>query len=148
MNTAVHDELPPSLAEDAAGKWAAFRLAAQAAGFRVPEGPALAGELQRVFAFSEFVAQSVAREPGLVADLWASGDIQAPYAPGRYRGKLADALGAAATESALAAALRKLRRREMVRIAWRDLAGRAGLAVTMAELSRLRAERANQMAAE
>ncbi|MCG6907974.1 MAG: bifunctional [glutamate--ammonia ligase]-adenylyl-L-tyrosine phosphorylase/[glutamate--ammonia-ligase] adenylyltransferase [Desulfobacteraceae bacterium] len=136
MNTAEL-ALSPALAEEAAGKWTAFCQAAAAAGLRVPEGPELAVELQRVFAFSEFVAQNAARYPGLVVDLVASGDIQAPYVPGGYRGKLAEASGAVATEPGLAAALRKLRRREMLRIAWRDLAGRAGLAVTMAELSRL-----------
>ncbi|MGB8720511.1 MAG: bifunctional [glutamate--ammonia ligase]-adenylyl-L-tyrosine phosphorylase/[glutamate--ammonia-ligase] adenylyltransferase, partial [Desulfobacterales bacterium] len=136
MNTAVL-ELPPVLAQEAAGKWAAFCKAAAAAGLRVPERPGLAAELQRVFAFSDFVAHSVARDPGLVVDLLAHGDLEAAYAPGRYRGKLAEALGAVDAEAGLATALRKLRRREMVRIAWRDLAGRADLNVTMAELSRL-----------
>ncbi len=130
-------ELPPALAEDAANKWTAFCQAARAAGLRIPEDPAFAAEVQRVFAFSEFAAQSAARDPGVVVDLWASADIDAAYAPGRYRGLLAEALAAVDSEADLATALRKLRRREMVRIAWRDLAGRAELAVTMAELSRL-----------
>jgi [glutamine synthetase] adenylyltransferase / [glutamine synthetase]-adenylyl-L-tyrosine phosphorylase len=136
MNTTAL-ELPPALAQEAAGKWAAFCKAAAAVGLRVPAHPALIAELQRVFAFSDFVAHNAARDPGLVVELLAHGDLQTPYAPGRYRGKLVEALGAVDTEAALATALRKLRRREMVRIAWRDLAGRAELNVTMAELSRL-----------
>jgi [glutamine synthetase] adenylyltransferase / [glutamine synthetase]-adenylyl-L-tyrosine phosphorylase len=40
-------------------------------------------------------------------------------------------------EASFMAALRRFRRRELVRIAWRDLAGRAALPETLGELSAL-----------
>lgn len=135
MNTTL--DLPSPLAQEAVLRWTAFREEAAAAGLEVPDCPTLAVELQRVFAFSDFVAQSAAREPGLVLELLTGGDLEAPYAPGSYRRKLDTALQAVDAEAALSAALRKLRRREMVRIAWRDLSGRSDLNATMAELSRL-----------
>ncbi len=53
----------------------------------------------------------------------------------RYRTLVTDNLQDITDEPTLLAALRRLRRREMVRIAWRDLAGRAELEETVLDLS-------------
>lgn len=108
--------------------WAEYRAGA------LPGAPA-PDALARVWAYSDFVAQSCAREPPLLADLHASGDLARPYTSDEYVGRVAAALSGCADESALMSALRKLRRREMVRIAWRDLAGWAKIEETLAELS-------------
>jgi glutamate-ammonia-ligase adenylyltransferase len=89
-----------------------------------------------VFATSDFVAQACARDDRLLPDLISSGDLQrklsgpdiaarAPGPPGH----------APVTEAQFLHDLRKWRQREMVRIAWRDLAGWAHLEETLADLS-------------
>ncbi len=116
---------------------------------RIDAPPRVLESLSRVCAASGFVAQVCAREPSLIADLGSSGDLapvamQSPraYFAERTPRWLADSLPA---EADFMATLRRWRRREMVRIAWRDLAGWASLAETLADLSAL-AEAAIQVA--
>ncbi|MEK7734628.1 MAG: bifunctional glutamine synthetase adenylyltransferase/deadenyltransferase, partial [Pseudomonadota bacterium] len=85
------------------------------------------GQLARVFATSEFVARSCAREPDLLAGLIESGELFRAYAPGELTGQILAVTAAAGDEAVLSHALRRRRAREMVRIAWRDLAGMAAL---------------------
>ncbi len=92
--------------------------------------------LPRVFAASDFVAQSCARDPQLLLRLIASGDLERSVAAPEFAARAA-ALFAAATpgESECMALLRRWRRYEYTRIAWRDLAGWAQVPATLAELS-------------
>jgi glutamate-ammonia-ligase adenylyltransferase len=88
-----------------------------------------------VFAASRFVEAAALREPGLLAGLDSSGELGRPRTPGEI-----DALASAiseADEAAFMDSLRRLRRRELVRIAWRDLTGAASLGETLAETSAL-----------
>ncbi|HTX24641.1 MAG TPA: bifunctional [glutamate--ammonia ligase]-adenylyl-L-tyrosine phosphorylase/[glutamate--ammonia-ligase] adenylyltransferase [Steroidobacteraceae bacterium] len=93
--------------------------------------------LDRVFAASDFVRQSCARDPALLAALASSGDLS----PGRLARESVLARAprwlpeALPSEEPFMTALRRWRRREMVRIAWRDLAGWADLAETLADLT-------------
>ena len=89
--------------------------------------------LPRVLAASDFVAESCVRDPGLVPALLA-GDLFAPRAAAGFDAT-ARADGGHAGEAEFQAWVRRWRRREMVRIAWRDLAGWAPLEETLAELS-------------
>jgi glutamate-ammonia-ligase adenylyltransferase len=92
--------------------------------------------LPLVFAASDFVAQSCSRDDRLLADLISHHDLQ-------RRLSVADIVvraprfdgDAAVTEAQLLMELRRWRRREMVRIAWRDLAGWAHLEETLADLT-------------
>lgn len=91
--------------------------------------------IAKVWCASSFVAESCSRHPVLLADLLRSGDLLTVYPPQRYDDdgqKLS-----ADNEAELMAKLRRFRRREMVRIAWRDLAGWAPLSETLLDLSRL-----------
>ncbi|MCU0809102.1 MAG: bifunctional [glutamate--ammonia ligase]-adenylyl-L-tyrosine phosphorylase/[glutamate--ammonia-ligase] adenylyltransferase, partial [Candidatus Contendobacter sp.] len=130
------DRLPQALRAGIARYWEAFGTAAQAAGVQ-PPADALLKQLVRVWACSEFVARACIREPALLADLAADGDLATNYAPGDCTARLDRLLADAADESRLAIALRRFRRREMVRIAWRDLAGLAGLTETLGDLTDL-----------
>ena len=91
--------------------------------------------LPKVWCASEFIAESCCRHPELLIDLANSGDLENTYGEDSYQHKL-NAL-TVADEPELMRLLRQLRRREMVRIAWRDLAGWADLAETLMELSLL-----------
>ncbi len=86
-----------------------------------------------VFAASDFVAQSCARDSGLLSDLIGHYGLTCRCAPGEYAAR-APAAGAA-SDADMLSALRRWRRREMVRIAWRALAGWAEVEETLADLS-------------
>jgi glutamate-ammonia-ligase adenylyltransferase len=109
-----------------------------------------------VFACSDFVANACSRHPELLISLLQSGDLQKRLRTADYTDRAA-ALAAevppslAPGDAEFLAALRRWRRREMVRIGWRDLAGWSSLEDTLAELSkfadaaiRLAYERARQ----
>jgi glutamate-ammonia-ligase adenylyltransferase len=94
--------------------------------------------LPLVFASSDFVAQSCIRHPELLLELITSGDLRTRLRGEQFAARAPAITAADAThaEAEMIASLRRWRRREMVRIAWRDLAGwAAGLDETLSELS-------------
>ncbi len=94
-------------------------------------------ELGKVWACSEFVARLCIRRPQMVADLVDEG-LEEKRSPVDYQQRVAAAIaGAEATDEGLMRALRLLRQKEMVRIAWRDLAGLADVEQILHELSDL-----------
>lgn len=129
------ENLPEPLQVDANEKWEAFLGAAEMADISPPEDPAILDALPRVFAFSDFVAENCIRRPQLLAELTDGGSLQNPYRPGSYTDILDRCLKDIRNDTDLSRMLRDCRRREMVRIAWRDLAGWADLTETMTALS-------------
>ena len=127
--------LPQPLQEEIARHWAAFGVAASKVGVKPPTGPLLE-QMVRVWACSEFVARACVREPATLADLLAGGDLGTIYAPGAYAARLEQLL-ANVTDDQLGTTLRRFRRWETIRIAWRDLAGLADLAETLGDLTDL-----------
>ena len=121
------------------------RLAALAAGCEGLDAGALPGDVARVLACSDFVFSSCERDPAMLADLVSSGDLEAPYpasaAGTRGRQSLREradsAARAAESIDALMPDLRRLRRREMARIAWRDIGGLADFDETVRDTSDL-----------
>ena len=93
--------------------------------------PAVRDSLPRVFGASDFVAESCIRDASLLPALAAG--LLHPLAPGELIGRAPVAL--TDSEADMLAALRRWRRREMVRIAWRALAGWAGVEETLLESS-------------
>ena len=128
--------LPTALRAGARQHGQDFLTAAQAVGLEPPPSAQWPTVL-RVWVASEFVARGCIRDPALWADLSASGDLAQPYPTEGYAQRLAVALASVSDETALSVALRRFRRREMIRIAWRDLAGWADLSETLNDLSEL-----------
>ena len=89
--------------------------------------------LPLVFAGSDFVAQACARDGILLAALIERADLQRTLAPAEFATR-APTLSNLPEAEALSE-LRRWRRHEMVRIAWRDLAGWAELPETLSDLS-------------
>ncbi|MEA3292282.1 MAG: bifunctional [glutamate--ammonia ligase]-adenylyl-L-tyrosine phosphorylase/[glutamate--ammonia-ligase] adenylyltransferase, partial [Pseudomonadota bacterium] len=90
----------------------------------------------RVWGASNFVAGACARQPEMLGELLTSGDLLRS----RDAGELAAVVGRTADagdEETLGCELRRIRRREMVRIAWRDLAGWAEVEETLSDVSAL-----------
>ncbi|MBV8403290.1 MAG: bifunctional [glutamate--ammonia ligase]-adenylyl-L-tyrosine phosphorylase/[glutamate--ammonia-ligase] adenylyltransferase [Gammaproteobacteria bacterium] len=98
--------------------------------------PAVRSSIAGVFAASDFVAQACARDGELLPQLIASGDLQRSLTPEDYAARSpAAASGTAQGDVHTQDALRRWRRRELTRIAWRDLAGWADLPTTLGELT-------------
>jgi glutamate-ammonia-ligase adenylyltransferase len=91
--------------------------------------------LPRVFAASDFVARLCVQHSEVLQELLKSGDLARAYPAGELARRVVRELANVADEAALKTRLRVMRRREMLRIAWRDLAGWADLDETLATLS-------------
>ena len=121
------------------------RIDALVSGTDAFDPDALPGDAARVLACSDFVFSSCERHPSMLSDLVSSGDLGAPYpaSVAGARGRLsmlerAERVAAAAGSiDGLMVDLRKLRRREMVRIAWRDIGGLADFEETVRDTSDL-----------
>ena len=122
--------VPESLHEALATAWQRF----QEAGGKLPDE--LAGELARVWAGSDYVAEQMRRYPDMT-DWLASGVLQENLCESTLRANVQQALMACEDEHALSAVLRKLRHFHMCRIIWRDLTPRATYHDTVADLSLL-----------
>ncbi len=127
--------IPAALRDDLAARWAAFADAVDDMPSVLDD--ALLPELCRVWACSDFVAQYCVRDPALLFDLLDSGDLHQAYAVDTLATRVQVAIDDAIDFDGLGTALRRLRRREMLRIAWRDIAGHADLWRTSTELSAL-----------
>jgi len=95
-------------------------------------------DIRHAWAFSNFISKTCIRTPALLVDLVNSGDLEHQYDAGEHVRRL-EMLDPVENEpvKTLQQQLRLFRAREMVRIAWRDLAGWAGLDNTLADLSAL-----------
>jgi [glutamine synthetase] adenylyltransferase / [glutamine synthetase]-adenylyl-L-tyrosine phosphorylase len=132
---AALDALPEALRRDLPARWRRFAIAAPEAAAALGGDAALAAEAPSVWAASEFVAEHCLRDAGEALHLVA--DAPRRWTPGELLARGRSLLEDAEDESAAMRALRMFRRREMLRIAWRDLAGAAVLEETLGHLSEL-----------
>lgn len=129
--------LPVALRDAVAREWEHYVSTARDQDIDIAVLAPVIASVPRVWAGSAFVVQHCVRMPGLLADLVRSGDLEQPYAAPFYSERLTRLLDPLDHEAALARALRLFRSREMLRIAWRDLAGWADLQETLRDLSNL-----------
>jgi glutamate-ammonia-ligase adenylyltransferase len=93
--------------------------------------------LGRVWAASSFVVEQCSRTPALLEELLSTGRLFDRCSQDAYGECLRARLQGVGAENELMGALRRFRNLEMVRIAWRDIAGWADLDETLEELSAL-----------
>jgi glutamate-ammonia-ligase adenylyltransferase len=127
--------LPGALADTARARYAALRTSA---GDALPALEDLPGDAARVLACSEYVAQSCTRHPDVLRELLLSGDLASRYDGGgasAFRPRITTAIDASGDDVELMQVLRTFKRREMVRIAWRDIGGLATFEETLEETS-------------
>ncbi|MGE7992070.1 bifunctional [glutamate--ammonia ligase]-adenylyl-L-tyrosine phosphorylase/[glutamate--ammonia-ligase] adenylyltransferase [Pseudomonas sp. NPDC089554] len=94
-------------------------------------------QFDQVAAASDFVQELARREPAMLFDLLASGELDQAFAPGQLRARVKAAADTAQTEDELARNLRRERNRQQLRIIWRDITRQAALGETCRDLSEL-----------
>ncbi len=117
--------------------WEAFTEATAEAGYPLPRHPDFTASLLRVWAGSEFVRQACIRDPAVLFEQLEDGSLLGDNAADEYSRRLDQAICTVHDEVGLHQMLRRFRQREMVRIAWRDLAGWAPLDEVLRDLSGL-----------
>ncbi|MEE8428637.1 MAG: bifunctional [glutamate--ammonia ligase]-adenylyl-L-tyrosine phosphorylase/[glutamate--ammonia-ligase] adenylyltransferase [Gammaproteobacteria bacterium] len=130
-------EVPEALREEVTDRWTMFRQVAARTKIPPPHHPDFLRALFRVWASSDFVAHGCISHPKVLADLRESGDLLSDYGPGEVAEKVRQAVRQVQNFDDLSTVLRDLRRREMIRIAWRDLAAWADLKEVLSDLSDL-----------
>src|SRR5580704_13590156 len=95
--------------------------AARAALDRAPQ--AVRDSVRKVFGASDFVAQACARDAQLVDSLITSADLERSLSAADFACRAPQAPAQLPPDAQVQAALRRWRRHELTRIAWRDLAG-------------------------
>jgi len=129
------DGYPKILQDDFQKKWNDFCHSFQKTQLPLPENPKILSATKQVFAFSNYVADNCTLKPQLLNELINSGDLERSYTPGRYDGLLETELKNVQEEQQLGRKLREIRRREMIRICWRDICGWADFFETVSDLS-------------
>jgi glutamate-ammonia-ligase adenylyltransferase len=99
--------------------------------------PQLFASICKVWACSEFVSRYCVTHLQVFQQLWESGDLLRRYQEQEWRTRLEEALKSTGDQLQLMTLIRQYRNREMLRIAWRDIAGWAELGETLQDLSRL-----------
>src|SRR3989338_928252 len=99
--------------------------------------PRMQAQMVPVLVASDYVATQLQRHPQLLAELVRSQDLWRAYDDAAYHASLQTLLQDVNDETVLMKILRQLRRREMVRIIWRDSTGLAQFAETARDLSNL-----------
>ncbi|WP_339532227.1 bifunctional [glutamate--ammonia ligase]-adenylyl-L-tyrosine phosphorylase/[glutamate--ammonia-ligase] adenylyltransferase [Pseudomonas mucidolens] len=92
-------------------------------------------DFARVCAASDFVIEQSVRDPLMLLELVAGGELDRGFAPAELCGQIARAVQQAETEDELGRVLRRQRTRQQVRIIWRDLTRQADLIQTCRDLS-------------
>jgi len=131
-------EIPAGLREGVSRSWAGF--ADQASAFEFADESqrqAFFASLGKVWASSPFVVGQCLRRPQALASILEDGRLFTALPPSFYRETLRSFISSVATENQLMEGLRRVRNLEMVRIAWRDIAGWAELDETLTDLTHL-----------
>ena len=129
------DNIPQELHASTQLSLEKFTEALQRFNLTFPDNRLASESLAKIFCCSEFIALQSERQPQLLIDLINSGDLFSADVRQQYVTQLA-----AITfdgDAGLMKALRQFRNQQMIRIAWRDLAGWSNLDETLADLTAL-----------
>jgi glutamate-ammonia-ligase adenylyltransferase len=129
-------ELPDCL-KDTVLAWLQHNSEVSAICGAVEADPELKSHLPRVIACSPYVGDILDRYPEMFSELIESGRLNRALADGEMASLFRAALPKKLTDPEFQSRLRRLRHRELIRIAWRDLVERPPLIEALAELSAL-----------
>ncbi len=138
LNEQVYNELkklPQEFQESVKQKLEAFEEKAQLLGIDLPENTAFCESVTKVWSCSLFISDNCIKNPEMIQSLVTTGDLFSSECRQNYFEYLQKI--AIETDIQLSQVLRQFRCREMVRIAWRDLAGWSDLDETLKDLTQL-----------
>ncbi len=135
--TSAIARLPSALAERVTETWDRFAQEHADWARKIAERKNIVASVPAVWAASEFVAATLIRYPGDAEFLLGGDGLETPWAEGPLTDRLAAAMSGMEEESGAMRTLRVFRRREMLKAAWRDLAGWAQLEETLGHVSEL-----------
>lgn len=101
----------------------------------IPQHQDFANSAKQVWLASDFAHQISKLHPEVITDLFESRDIFLEYTAGHYRRKLQHQISESTTLEELGILLRRYRRREMLRILWRDVNEWTSTPKTLEDLS-------------
>lgn len=130
-------ELPAVLQSTTKAHWQHFCTNLKGGLAAVQEAEGCLQALPRVWSCSEFVARACVRQPNLLLELIEDNELTRAYQDDELARRVKQDAATASDEAELKRRLRTHRRRELVRVAWRDLAGWSDLAEVMSTLSAL-----------
>ncbi|MCG7875515.1 MAG: bifunctional [glutamate--ammonia ligase]-adenylyl-L-tyrosine phosphorylase/[glutamate--ammonia-ligase] adenylyltransferase [Candidatus Thiodiazotropha endolucinida] len=126
-----------NLQQEIEKQWQQWRQKLNEAGLSIPQEAEFHQAALKVWEASDYVVQCALRYLELLPDLYRDGDLNRSFNEGEMSQRLALVLESVSDETGLSHILREFRRRQMVRIIWRDLAGLAPLDETLEDLSAL-----------
>lgn len=127
--------LPASLQETVSNAWNEYICNCGKLQIKPLSDERMLSAIGTVWASSRFVANYCIRHPTILHELVDSGDLFSNTARENYRARLKSAIETGESIEDLMPILRQCRNREMLRIAWRDLAQWAELEETLNDLS-------------
>ncbi|MFQ5470351.1 MAG: bifunctional [glutamate--ammonia ligase]-adenylyl-L-tyrosine phosphorylase/[glutamate--ammonia-ligase] adenylyltransferase [Gammaproteobacteria bacterium] len=128
---------PESVQQCVRHQWAQYIEALKLQKLSPPRQADFLRVMLKVWACSSFVAGYCVVRPEMFEKLMRSGDLLIAYGDDNYTSSLSSQIDQVANEAELKRLLRYFRQREMVRIAWRDLAGWSALEETLRDLTLL-----------
>ncbi|MES9823218.1 MAG: bifunctional [glutamate--ammonia ligase]-adenylyl-L-tyrosine phosphorylase/[glutamate--ammonia-ligase] adenylyltransferase [Candidatus Thiodiazotropha endolucinida] len=126
-----------NLQQETEKQWQQWQQKLNEAGLPIPQEAEFHQAALKVWEASDYVVQCALRYLELLPDLYRDGDLNRSFSEGEFSQRLALVLESVSDETGLSQTLREFRRRQMVRIIWRDLAGLAPLDETLEDLSAL-----------
>lgn len=129
------DNIPPQLHDTTNLYIQHFTDSLQRSALEFPANEQVISSLPKVFCCSEFVAQTCTRQPNSLLELISSGDLFSAEVRGGYTNELS--LNTIQNDAQLMKILRQFRNKQMLRIAWRDLAEWSDLDESLLDLTAL-----------
>lgn len=127
------DNIPALLHDTANLHILNFNDSLQRLSLELPENQQIISTLPKVFCCSEFIANTCTRQPKFLLELIDSGDLFSPDVRDNYKNQLSSNI--IENDAQLMKVLRQFRNQQMLRIAWRDLAGWSELDETLQDLT-------------
>jgi glutamate-ammonia-ligase adenylyltransferase len=135
INNSQLQKLPSLVKEQVINKIMLYEKKVEDLGLKIPQNEDFFNSLPKVWCCSIFVADNCIRTPDLLHDLVLSGDLFSRHRRQYYSEYLKPIV--LDSEKLLMRTLRQFRCREMIRIAWRDLANFSDLEETLADMTEL-----------
>lgn len=137
INQSEADSLDPELTGIMQNRLDSLNESLEKNGIKLLLDEQTSSDLAKALLFSELIASSMIKNPGLLKNLVELQDLFQPYSDQTYSVRISEKISTGNGVSEVKNMLLDIRLYEMIRIAWRDLTGAAQLEETLTDLSNL-----------